>query len=57
MSCYDAGDIVEILVKGSQTVLGEVEIHSKTCPKILAMMVWYKMSLEKGAYTHRKKRK
>ena len=54
--CYQEGDIVEILARGTFTVLGEIKINSKTCPQMFARLVFFKMQLEKGTYSHRKKR-
>lgn len=54
--CYEEGDVVEILAKGTSTVLGEIKIRARTCPQMFARLVFFTMQLEKGTYSHRKKR-
>lgn len=56
MTCYNAGDVVQVLVKGTEAVIGEITIHSKTCPKVFHIMVSHLLNLEKGTYSHRRKR-
>lgn len=57
MGCYEEGDVVQILAKGTNTVLGEITITHKTCPKMFVRLVFFKMNLIKGTYTARKKGK
>lgn len=55
MGCYEDGDVVQILAKGTNTVLYEVNITSKTCPQMFVRLVFFKFGLQKGTYSHRKK--
>lgn len=56
MNCYEQGDVVEILAKGTNTVLYETKITTKTCPQMFVRLAFFKFGLEKGTYSHRKKR-
>jgi len=56
MRCYEEGDVVQILAKGTNTVLYEVNITAKTCSQMFVRLVFFKFDLEKGTYSHRKKR-
>lgn len=56
MACYEEGDVVEILAKGTSTVLHETTITAKTCPQMFVRLAFFKFGLEKGTYSHRKKR-
>lgn len=56
ISCYQEGDIVQILAKGTNTVLYEDRITSKMCGQMFARFAFFKYGLEKGTYSHRRKR-
>ena len=45
MGCYEEGDVVQILAKGTNTVLGEITITHKTCPKMFVRLEIFKLNL------------
>jgi hypothetical protein len=56
MGCYEEDEVVQILAKGTNTVLYEVKMTAKTCSQMFVRLVFFKYGLEKGTYSHRKKR-
>lgn len=53
--CFEEGDVITILNKGTSSVLGEIKIKEKTCAKMFNRLVFFKFSLTPDKFSWRKK--
>lgn len=52
--CFSEGDLINIYSKGTSSLLGQIKIKEKTCPKMFNRLVFFKFNLLPTQFSWRK---